>query len=63
MIYRVRDGYVRTCQDSAISAPITTNSLIENRFRILKYIALGGRTQSRIDELSEILKEQTITSI
>ena len=59
-LHRFRDGYVRTCQDSAVSAPITTNSLIENRFRILKYIALSGRTQRRIDEFSEILKEQTI---
>ena len=37
-----------------------TNSTIENRFRILKDICLGGRTQHRLDEFSERLKTSTI---
>ena len=37
-----------------------TYSTIENRFRILKHIYLGGRTQHRLDEFSERLKTSTI---
>ena len=37
-----------------------TNSIIENRFRILKYIFLNDRSQHRIDEFSELLKDQTV---
>ncbi|MES9901378.1 MAG: hypothetical protein ABW168_01695, partial [Sedimenticola sp.] len=38
----------------------TTNSTIENRFRILKHVCLGGRTQHRLDEFSESLKSSTV---
>ena len=41
--------------------PPKTNSIIENRFRILKYICLNKRSQHRIDEFSELLKDQTIS--
>lgn len=38
----------------------TTNSLIENRFRILKHISLNDRSQHRIDEFSEALNFHTV---
>ena len=44
-------------QDSAV---VKTNSTIENRFRILKYIGLNGRSQHRIDEFTDALYHQTV---
>ena len=41
--------------------PPKTNSIIENRFRILKYIHLNNRSQHRIDEFSELLKDETVS--
>ncbi|KAK3092502.1 hypothetical protein FSP39_003739 [Pinctada imbricata] len=37
-----------------------TQSTIENRFRILKYISLAGKKNSRVDDFSHDLKEHTI---
>ena len=39
---------------------VKTNSTVENRFRILKYIGLNSRSQYRIDEFSDALYTQTV---
>ena len=39
---------------------VRTSSTIENRFRILKHIALSNKTQSRVDDFTAELVEHTI---
>ena len=37
-----------------------TNSAVENRFRILKHVCLGGNKGSRLDDFSKVLENHTL---